>query len=165
MSQTLALDRGFTEVYNYSFVSPVWLERVGLDPAQHLELDNPVAKDRPYIRRHLWPNMLQNVEMNLHRFDAIQIFEIGRTYLGEEKGEALKKGSEERLPKQDTCLGLAYAEKGNDMPWYTLAESLRRAIARAGCVLEFRPATPTLPIFHAGRMPSAWSWTTGWVCR
>lgn len=87
--EILAGESGYTEVYNYSFVSPEWLEKLGLDTKDHIELENPIAKDRPLIRRSLLPNMLQNMEANLHRFGIVKLFEVGLTYIAEQKGDTV----------------------------------------------------------------------------
>ena len=59
--QLLAHEYHYTEVFNYSFVSPQLLEKIGDDPAKCIELNKPLAKDRPLIRRHVVPGLIQHV--------------------------------------------------------------------------------------------------------
>jgi len=53
IKNVLFLEYGFSEVYNYSFISPEWYKKMGFEPENLIELDNPIAKDRPYLRNSL----------------------------------------------------------------------------------------------------------------
>ncbi len=143
MKQLLAHECGFTETYNYSFVSPELLEKIGLNLEDHFELGNPIAKDRPYIRRNLFPNMLENVEANLHRFDAVRLFETGHVYV--------KDDMTGDLPAQDLFLGLAYAAKETDIPFYAIAGAMQRVFTRLNISLVFRKDIDVPPWQHPGR--------------
>ncbi len=148
----LALEHNFTEVYNYSFVSPITIEKLGIDSADLIELDNPVAKDRPYLRVSLLPCLLENTEKNAHFADNIHLFEVGKIFEKNKPGMRVKENSDELLPAQPTHLGLAYAEKGVDNPFYTLSEATISALKQVGCVAELKPATGELGKFiHPGR--------------
>lgn len=141
--ELLAYEHGFTEVYNYSFLSPEWITRVGLDPVNHLELDNPIAKDRPLLRRTLKPGLVENIESNLHRYSSVKLFEIGRTYLG----ELLEDG----LPQQPTMLGIAYAEQGQETPFFTISHALRTVFARLGTDVHYEKSDTIGSLYHPGR--------------
>lgn len=132
----------YTEVYNYSFVSPEWLEKLGISTKDHLELDNPIAKDRPLVRRYLIPNMLENVEKNLHRFDDVRLFEVGKTFDATQLGETISKNSTERLPLQDTNLIVMRAQKGNETPFYNLVSIVSGVMERLGVNYTTEAATP-----------------------
>lgn len=133
----LALECGFTESYNYSFVSPEWLSLLGIETHLHVELENPIAKDRPLLRRSLITNLLHNVESNLHRSEAVKLFETGRVYKIEEAGERVSPGSDELLPQQDTMLGAVYAGKGDEVPFYTLRSAVETMFNRLHAVYSF----------------------------
>jgi len=137
IKEYLALQAGCTESYNYSFESPEWLKRIGVDTSMHLELANPIAKDRPLIRRSLIPNLLENVENNLHRYNEVKIFETGRTYKIEEAGERVESGSAELLPRQDVHLGVVYSKKGETVPFYYLSHMVRSLFERLHVDFEF----------------------------
>jgi phenylalanyl-tRNA synthetase beta chain len=152
LRELLAYENGYTEVSNYSFVSPEWLKRLGIiDQNAYIALENPIAKDRPLLRRNLLPNMLQNVEQNLHRFDAVRLFEIGKTYRSEVPGDDAGDGSG-ALPKQDTILGCMYAKKGDDTPFFSLHGTLASVAERMGWTirLEKRTEAGVFPT-HPGR--------------
>jgi len=154
IKEYLALEAGCTETYNYSFESPEWLRRLSIDTSMHLELANPIARDRPLIRRSLIPNMLENVEANLHRFSEVKIFETGRTYKIEEAGERVESGSAELLPRQDVYLGVVYAQKGEKVPFYHLSHILHNLFDRLHVHFELQNAEENLdmvPWVHRGR--------------
>lgn len=140
-----------TEVYNYSFVSPQFLDRIGASHETHLELDNPIAKDRPLLRRSLVPNMLINVEENAHRRDSVYLFEIGRTYIPEEPGARVHENSDDLLPKQDTYLGMVYAAKEQETPFFALSEALARIADRCSVELVVESGVSEKPYLHPGR--------------
>jgi phenylalanyl-tRNA synthetase beta chain len=73
----LATAQGFTEVYNYSFISEQQAAELGLDPAAHVRVTNPIASDQSLLRNSLLPNILRNIRDNSRHFDSFRLFEIG----------------------------------------------------------------------------------------
>lgn len=142
LKETLAFECGYTESYNYSFESPEWLKRLGLDTSMHLELENPVAKDRPYIRRSLIPNLLENVESNSHRYDEVKMFESGRVYRVEKAGDRSEPHGAGLLPRQDLYLGVVYAKKGESVPFFALSGVVQQLFARLNVNYELRNCEP-----------------------
>lgn len=155
IKEILALEASFTETYNYSFESPELLKKLGVDTSLHLELENPIAKDRPLIRRSIIPNLLENVESNLHRFDEIKMFETGRVYKIEEAGERVEAKDDGLLPRQDSYLGMVYAKKGNATPFFALSKVVTDMFARLHVAFEIIPAEnesfAATPFVHPGR--------------
>lgn len=146
----LARETGLTEVYNYSFVAPEWLRALGLEQETYWELDNPVAKDRPLLRRALVPGLIENITNNLHWSDAIRLFEIGRVFRSEESGDRAKPSSSELLPQQPICLALAIAEKNNETPFFAAAQCVRVLGERLGYAFTLTP-TQNNANAHPGR--------------
>jgi phenylalanyl-tRNA synthetase beta chain len=70
-------DEGFTEVCNYSFVTEEEVRRLGLDPADHVRVANPIAADQQLLRSSLLPGILRNIETNSRSFPSFRFFEIG----------------------------------------------------------------------------------------
>ncbi len=148
----LSLEFGFSEVCNYSFISPKWIEIVGMDKEDLIELDNPIAKDRPYLRRGLWPNMLENVEKNLHEFDQVKIFEVGQVFDKLNPGQRAGDNGDELLPRQDLVLGMAFAGKGVDKPFYELSVTVSGILDKFNCNYELRANDEVKGKFiHPGR--------------
>ena len=145
----LAYEGRYTEVSNYSFISPELLEKVGEQTKDYLELENPIAKDRPYLRRHLRENMLEMVERNLHRFDVVNIFEIGKVFKKELDGE--KDGLKHVLPRQDTLLAMAHAAKGDENPFLHVSTAFTTIMTRLGLVVEYTKKSLDDVLVHPGR--------------
>ena len=71
------VDNGFTEVYNYSFLSEEAVRTFGFDPAEHVRVANPIASDQALMRRSLLPGIWSNLVENAKHRDAFRLFEIG----------------------------------------------------------------------------------------
>ncbi len=70
--------RGFTEVYNYSFLSEEQVTQFGLSPAAHVRVLNPIAANQSLMRASLLPGIYANLVENRKHFPTFRIFEIGR---------------------------------------------------------------------------------------
>jgi len=70
--------QGFTEVYNYSFLSEEDVRAFGFNPADHVTVGNPIASDQTLMRLSLLPGIRKNILENSKRFDCFRLFEIGR---------------------------------------------------------------------------------------
>ncbi len=71
---------GFSEVYNYSFVSN----------KEEIELLNPISQEQKYLRSNLRVNLLNNIESNKKYFKDIRLFEIGKVFL-KDKNRIIEK--------------------------------------------------------------------------
>jgi len=72
----MAAAQGFTEVYNYSFISEEAARKFGFTE-NLIEVANPIASDQNYLRPSLLPGILKNIEDNQRHFDTFRFFEIG----------------------------------------------------------------------------------------
>jgi phenylalanyl-tRNA synthetase beta chain len=70
--------RGFTEVYNYSFLSEEQVRQFGLDPKDHVRVLNPIAANQSLMRTSLLPGIYANLTENRKHFHQFRLFEIGR---------------------------------------------------------------------------------------
>jgi phenylalanyl-tRNA synthetase beta chain len=73
----MAAAQGFTEVYNYSFVSEAAARRFALDPNGHVRVLNPIVEDANLMRTSLLPEIVRNLEDNARFFESFKLFEIG----------------------------------------------------------------------------------------
>ncbi len=74
---------GFSEVYNYPFVSPEMVEILGFTGARaaSFKLANPMSDQAPLLRTHLLPGLLETAKRNLGRgAKDCAIFEIGSVF-------------------------------------------------------------------------------------
>ena len=79
---------GFSETYNYSFVSNKTLD---ICKFKAPELENPVSQEQKYLRPCLIPNLVKNVKDNLRYFDEIKLFELGKIFQLSEKDKITEK--------------------------------------------------------------------------
>jgi phenylalanyl-tRNA synthetase beta chain len=73
---------GFSEIYSYGLVSEKALAEVEIDSEKTLRIDNPVSLEFEYLRPTLKIGLLAAVKQNKPYFDKIELFELGRAYLG-----------------------------------------------------------------------------------
>ncbi|MBX9602110.1 MAG: phenylalanine--tRNA ligase subunit beta [Bryobacteraceae bacterium] len=74
----LASAQGFTEVYNYSFFSDEMLKAFRMDADSLVEVANPIASDRRFLRNSLVPGIWKNIVDNVRHLDYFRFFEIGK---------------------------------------------------------------------------------------
>ena len=80
MAKDILKEAGFSEVYNYSFVSKNDVEIFRYKNKEIVEVENPTSFDFQYLRPSLIPNLLKNIEKNLRGFTEIKIFELGKIF-------------------------------------------------------------------------------------
>ncbi len=68
--------QGFTEVYNYSFISLNEATRFDFDPADLLAVANPIG-DMTHLRPSLLPGIWKNIVDNVRHFREFRLFEVG----------------------------------------------------------------------------------------
>jgi phenylalanyl-tRNA synthetase beta chain len=73
----IATQQGFHEAYNYSFVNEAQVRELGLDPAAHVRVLNPIASDQDLLRTTLLCGLLRNIRDNARHLDTFRFFEIG----------------------------------------------------------------------------------------
>jgi len=80
MTKNILKEAGFSEVYNYSFISENDAKVFGWHPQAIIELENPLSKEQKYLRPSLIPNLLKNVQKNQNYYNEISIFELGKIF-------------------------------------------------------------------------------------
>lgn len=140
--QALLCARGFTEVFNYSFLSDEQIERFGLRPEDHLRLMNPIVAGQNRMRLSLAPGIVANLASNSKHSDHFRLFEIGR--------EIHKRDGE--LPDERRHLVAAvYARHGDGVAGINEIKSALTAIAPGA---QLQPA-PALVYEHPARVAQA----------
>jgi phenylalanyl-tRNA synthetase beta chain len=76
--RNMAAAQGFTEVYNYSFVTEEMVHAFNMDIAAHVGVTNPIASDQTLLRASLLPAIRKNILDNSRHFQSFRLFEIGR---------------------------------------------------------------------------------------
>jgi phenylalanyl-tRNA synthetase beta chain len=128
-----AVAQGFTEVYNYSFLSEDLAQKFALDLDAHIRVTNPIVADQNLMRTSLLPGIWKNVVDNTRHFDTFRLFEIGREVHPDREIPHLVAAL---FAKDDGLAGLQELKR--------LAECLR-----PGC--EAKPAATARPFEHPQR--------------
>jgi phenylalanyl-tRNA synthetase beta chain len=79
---------GFTEVYNYSFLSKEDIENFGFEK-EAIEIENPASAFYQFLRPSLIPGLIKNLQKNQTEFQDIKIFEIGKIFKNKKEKKAL----------------------------------------------------------------------------
>ena len=103
---------GYTEVINYSFISPEAIDQLGLGEKDerrcHVMIRNPLTEEQAVMRTTMTYSLLLNARRNADcgRFD-LKIFEVGRTFI--RRGEGKQPFEQNRM----ACLitGLRYEDR------------------------------------------------------
>ncbi len=110
---------GYSEVYNYAFLSDDLKDILKLDGLH--ELAQPLSPDYRWLRRSLAPRLLLNARDNLRFFDQVRLFETGHVW------DHLGDG------RESTRLGVMLARKGNDAElFYELKGAIDLLLQRLG---------------------------------
>ncbi len=107
---------GYTEVYNYSFISRTLIEKSGLKTTNHLKVANPLTEEIEYMRISLVPSMLDTVFKNQPYSDNLQLFELANVYLTPQEKEAVKTPSRWRGNDLDSWNGGGTKTTVNGLP-------------------------------------------------
>ena len=104
--------QGFTEVYNYSFITETDARRFGLDLSTYIAVRNPIASEWTHLRRSLIPELFNNIITNVRFFPEFRIFEIGNEIHPSASGA---------LPEETTHLGAAlYSAHGSEQDFFEM---------------------------------------------
>ena len=76
--RSLVASQGFTEVYNYSFLSEEQAVQLGFEPAKLVRVLNPIAQNQNLMRPSLLPGIYANLVENRKHHSQFRLFEIGR---------------------------------------------------------------------------------------
>jgi phenylalanyl-tRNA synthetase beta chain len=110
---------GYTEVYNYAFLSDELKEL--MRAGELYELAQPLSADYRWLRRSLIPRLLVNARDNVRFFDQVRLFETGHVF------DHIGTG------RESTRLGLVLAKKGNDTDmFYELKGAVDLLLQRLG---------------------------------
>lgn len=130
--RNMAAAQGFTEVYNYSFVTEDMVRAFDMDVAAHVGVTNPIASDQTLLRASLLPAIRKNILDNSRNFQSFRLFEIGKEIHLE------KRNLPEEIPHFAAAM---YAREGDGSA--SLFELKRLAeCLMDGCQARLAPARP-----------------------
>jgi phenylalanyl-tRNA synthetase beta chain len=130
--RNMAAAQGFTEVYNYSFVTEEMARAFDTEAAEHVGVTNPIASDQTLLRASLLPAIRKNILDNSRHFQAFRLFEIGR--------EIHLRGRE--LPQEvPHFVAAMYAREGDGSASLFELKRLAECLME-GCEARLAPARP-----------------------
>lgn len=134
---------GWSEIYNYSFVSEKDIVDAGLEIKNHFELENPLNEDFRFMRTSLLSGLLRKTEQNLRHKDDFKLFELGTIYL---KGVGI-------LPNEEkTLAGVAVRKSGKDLSFYKTKGQLDALFEKLGIEkLLYQEIESPEQFWHRGR--------------
>lgn len=149
--EVLGKEARANEVYNYSFVSAEDIGGLRDNVSKYIELDNPLSKEKPFLRRSLLPGLLNNVKRNIENFSELRLFEIGNVFIGEDPGPRLAPKSDKLLPRQDSHLVFVYVKKGENNPYWEARRTAEALFSEFNLPLNVSEPKTALPWQHASR--------------
>ncbi len=114
---------GWSEVYNYSFVSRKDIENIGLKAEDHLEVENPLSEEFQFMRKSLLPRLLKNAVLNLKHIDSLRLFETGRIFL---------KGTDKLPDERKILAGIGVDKYEKDTLFYELKGQVETLLKKLG---------------------------------
>lgn len=175
---------GMVEALTYPFVGDVDYRAFSMDADAvkrvSVEIANPLAGDRPFLRREILPTLAQTVGLNIRRgMENVSLYELGHVYLWNPDAPAIPalpggvRPTDEQLAALDAGLPdqplhVAGILTGNAVEtgwlgerravdWSDAVEAVRRIADRLGADLTLQqPASVDVPAqWHPGRMAYA----------
>ncbi len=137
--RNLMTARGYTEVYNYSFLSDSAAAKFRLLPDGQVRVLNPIASDQNILRSSLIPGIFANIELNAKNYSSFRLFEIGREIHNESPA----------LPLEITRLAAAsFENEGDGRAGLFALKGIAESIAPG---VHIEPVSDTLPYEHPAR--------------
>ena len=73
-------DRGFFDMYTYSFVNEELIEKTGASIDNCIEMKNYLSEEITHLRPSIIPNLLLSIEKNQKEFKNLKLFEIEKVF-------------------------------------------------------------------------------------
>jgi len=114
----LMISSGFCEAVNYSFLNPVFLDTLKLDPADFrrntVRILNPISTDDSVLRTFLLPSLARNLVSNFNQgIRDIKLFEMSKVFIN----------GKDKLPEERVKLGGVYLYTPGQHLWEDGAET------------------------------------------
>ncbi len=133
---------GFFEVITYSFIDPVYLEKLfneGDFRRKVLKLANPISSSQSVMRTSLVPGLLETAKFNFFReVSSLKIFEVGKVFFPGKEGLAEEKGRTGLLLMGNTSEEVWF-EKIRKFDIYDLKGDLEEFFSVLGVEVIFKP--------------------------
>ena len=134
---------GFFEAQSFSFISPAWLQKLGLSEddwrMKPVEIRNPLGEDTSVMRTTLVPSMLNALALNMNRGnESARLMEVSPVF---------HPGAEGELPEEHPWLIIGMYGDGAD--FYALKRTVMCLCAKYGLTPDVQPGGDGY--YHPGR--------------
>jgi phenylalanyl-tRNA synthetase beta chain len=133
---------GFSENYNYSFISERLIKNCDLKVENHVKVSNPLSSDFEYMRTMLAPGTLQAVADNENLFDSIKIFELSKVYLNRDND----------LPIENNNLNLAVVSSDPNKAFFELKGTIEALLQKMNIKAYEMKVEKGKSIWHKNQM-------------
>ena len=143
----IMIDNGFSEVFNYAFISGEDQKEFNFKDEEIVKLLNSLSSDQDRMRPSLAINLLKNVKNNLKNIDSLKIFEIERIFRADIESEKF-----ENLPFQNYHFSAFLTENNNEVPFYNLKNYLEKLLSLFKLDIEYGVVDEIIPTYcHPSR--------------
>ncbi|MBE6903529.1 MAG: phenylalanine--tRNA ligase subunit beta [Ruminococcaceae bacterium] len=137
---------GLYEIATYSFISPKFYDKIGLDGEQikkeSVVILNPLGEDTSIMRRMMLPSMLETLTRNYNfRNESAALFELGKIYIPDEDSN--------KLPDERTTLCVGMYK--NKMDFFDIKGVLQEIFDELNIVKVSYEAKSDISYYHPGR--------------
>ncbi len=133
---------GYLETYLHSFLVASRAEKT--DTTDYVEISNPLSEEYRFLRRDLWPQMMDKLESELRQHRQVQFFELGKVYHPQKK-EVLPTEIERLL-----ILRASLETKEND-DFFVLKRDLETLLRQLGLNYRFDPKSSVPDHLHPSK--------------
>lgn len=148
--ELLSLGCRLQEAYTYSFIETRTSELFGANANSYLRLHNPIAADRPLLRRSVLESLFGAVVLNGRHGEELRLFELGHVFHKEKPGDHTGVSTSGQLPSQPMLAALVVGRKGDENPFTEATRCLSRVFGRLSYEVSYVRATDK-PFLHPGR--------------
>jgi len=76
----LAFGLKMHEASNYPFFDEEFIRKLGWEPANYAQVDNPLSQNWKRLVTSLIPHLIKDIDQNVARYDTLRFFEFARTW-------------------------------------------------------------------------------------
>lgn len=150
IKELLSLGCRLQEAYTYSFVKTTVPGLFGTSESSYLRLHNPIAADRPLLRRNVLESLFDAIQLNGRHTEELRLFEVGYVFHKEKPGSHSGVSTSGQLPAQPLMAALVVGKKGDDNPFTEATRCMKRVFGRMGYDISFAPTNQSV-FLHPGR--------------
>lgn len=114
------------EVMSYPLIGEALLKRVSWPQSTSLKLINSLSQDHDLMRQSLIPSLLDLSEVNAKNFDRFRFFELGRSYIEDQKS----------FSKEALQLGVVFFDKEKN-PYVEMVNVMTNLLSSLNVTAEF----------------------------